>query len=168
MATTFGYVNDGAGCLLPLDSLVIAWRVIIAHQMRNDNEAVRRHLAAINNLTDEQLWYAYKNGFWDPNLDRHDPVVKAVIETRLFQRFEAATTDLQHINEESKEQVKRLADSSDMMETLTRKLKNLTWALIVLTIAAVVVPIGIEVWKAHYAAPTSQTTPVLEPRKPSP
>jgi hypothetical protein len=50
--------------------------------------------------------------------------------------------------EESAQQVKRLADSSDKVEKLTQTLNNLTLALLFLTILAVIVPIAIEVWKA--------------------
>jgi hypothetical protein len=47
------------------------------------------------------------------------------------------------------EEVAILNSSSDRLEKLTKTLKNLTWALIVLTIAALIVPIGVEVWKAN-------------------
>src|SRR5574340_217276 len=43
-----------------------------------------------------------------------------------------------------------LANSSEKLEKLTLTLKNLTWALIFLTVLAVGTPIGIEVWKAFH------------------
>lgn len=43
-----------------------------------------------------------------------------------------------------------LADSSNKLEGLTVRLKNLTWVLIFLTFLAAAVPIGIEVWKAYH------------------
>jgi hypothetical protein len=61
--------------------------------------------------------------------------------------------------------VERLATSSNTLETLTRRLNRLTWALIVLTLLAVVTPLGIEVWKAHHEP---QAAPASTPPKPSP
>jgi hypothetical protein len=59
-------------------------------------------------------------------------------------------------------------DSSRKLEKLTERLNKLTWALIFLTIAAVAVPIGIEVWKARHETPAVQTAPPVEQPKPAP
>ena len=45
-------------------------------------------------------------------------------------------------------EAKRLADSSEELESLTKRLKTLTWVLIFLTALAAIVPIGIEICKA--------------------
>jgi hypothetical protein len=57
-----------------------------------------------------------------------------------------------------------LAASSDRLENLTKTLKNLTWALIVLTFFAVAIPIGIEVWKASHEPHTSHVSEPQEPK----
>jgi hypothetical protein len=56
-------------------------------------------------------------------------------------------------------ETKRLADSSEKLERLTIKLKDLTWALIILTILAAAVPIGIELWKARRTEAEVQVRP---------
>jgi len=84
-----------------------------------------------------------------------------------------ATDDVKQATRGVQKEVAILAASSEKLETLTIKLNNLTWTLIVLTalavILAVVTPIGIEVWKAqHSETPSPQTAPAPEPPKPSP
>jgi hypothetical protein len=112
-------------------------------------ELAARQLADIKKLSDDDLLLAYLWGHRNPNIDPLDPVVKAVFEGRLLSQISDAT--------------KRLADSSDKMERLTTRLKNLTWILIFLTITAVIVPVGIETWNAYNEA---QTAPVSAPPKP--
>ena len=78
------------------------------------------------------------------------------------------TTELQrrhliHIGKETERLTKAtqtLAASSDRLEKLTKKLKNLTWVLIVLTILATGVPIGIEIWKAKEVTPAKVVEPL--------
>jgi hypothetical protein len=63
------------------------------------------------------------------------------------------------------QEVAILSSSSDRLETLTKKVKNLTWALFFLTLSAAIVPIGIEVWKAYHEPPTTlQTVPPKQGR----
>jgi hypothetical protein len=65
-----------------------------------------------------------------------------------------------------------LANSSGKLETLTATLKNLTWALIFLTVAAIVVSLGIEIWKSYHAELPSiniaPPPPRSSPQTPSP
>ncbi len=93
---------------------------------------------------------------------------KNELATRQMDELEKRIKELDGSTNKVHQEVAILSSSSDRLEALTRTLKNLTWALIVLTIAAVAVPIGIEVWKAYHEASPAQTAPLLEPRKPSP
>ena len=115
-----------------------------------EKEGRRRHLEAIKKLDDDELLTAYAYGYRNPNLDWGDPVVKAVIDTRLATRIAAGTRAIADITDSSRAEVKRLANSSDGLESLTKTLKNLTSALIFLTVLAAPVPFGIEVWKAYH------------------
>jgi hypothetical protein len=86
----------------------------------------------------------------------HDVWARAEIERRHMQALTNAT-------EQVHRDVERLTASSTTLETLTRTLKNLTWALILLTVLAAAVPIAIEIWKAHHEI---QAVPSLAPLQP--
>ena len=53
-------------------------------------------------------------------------------------------------DEHLSELIKSLSSSSDRLERLTKTLRNLTWVLIVLTFLAVLVPAGLDFWKAYH------------------
>lgn len=59
--------------------------------------------------------------------------------------------------------VNKLDSSSDRLETLTQKLNRLTWALIWLTVFAIAVTIGIEVWHAKREIDAPVAPIVLQP-----
>jgi hypothetical protein len=59
-----------------------------------------------------------------------------------------------------KQEVSILTSTSDRLESLTRKLNLLTIILIVLTLFAVIIPIGIEIYHAKYEENKS-TPPVV-------
>ena len=89
--------------------------------------------------------------------------------------LESLTRRLIKATKEVHGEIQSLSSSSDRLEDLTRKLKNLTWALIWLTVAAVVLPVGIEAWKAMQpekpvptAAPLSPQTAPQTPIPPAP
>jgi hypothetical protein len=73
----------------------------------------------------------------------YDAWAKAELERRQILSLREATQEVH-------EQVASLTASSTKLEGLTTTLKNLTWALIFLTIFAVGTPIGIEIWKAFH------------------
>jgi hypothetical protein len=130
-----------------------------------EKEGRRRQLEAIKKLDDSELLMAYAYGYKNPNLDWGDPVVKVVIDTRLATRIAEGTKAIAEITKASRTELTRLVDSSDRLEGLTKTLKHLTWVLIVLTVLAVVVPIGIEIWHAYHEP---QTVPVSAPLKQEP
>jgi hypothetical protein len=77
-------------------------------------------------------------------------------------RLEELTTGLIDVTAKVHHEVGLLADSSDRLEKLTATLKSLTWALILLTVLAALVPIGIEIWHALHETPVpraQQTVP---------
>jgi hypothetical protein len=133
-------------------------------------EDIQRQINAIKALSDDDLWEAYYYGYRNPNLDSHDSVVKAVIESRFLTRIadetkllDASIKALGVINTLSATEVHRLADSSDKLERLTRTLRNLTWVLILLTVITAIIPIGIEIWKA-----SSSGVPLIQFSPPPP
>jgi hypothetical protein len=68
----------------------------------------------------------------------------------LIGRLTQATDTVAGGVEGLKHEVSVLTSSSDRLETLTKKLNCLTIILVVLTICAVIVPIGIEIYHAKY------------------
>lgn len=122
-----------------------------------DRENADRHTAEILKLPDDELLFAYSRGYTTPNLDPYDPVVKAIIESRLLCRIANETKELARITADSRTQVTRLADSSNRIETLTTKLNRLTWTLIVMT--GIMLMIGaIQTWKLF--TPEAPTLPI--------
>lgn len=88
---------------------------------------------------------------------------RAEIARRQNEQIKDLLSEVSAVTDRVRGETAKLTSSSQKMEDLTNTLKNLTWALIVLTIAAVAVPIGIEVWKAshesHIALPASPPEP---------
>ena len=70
---------------------------------------------------------------------------------------------LQKATETVHQEVARLTASSTTLESLTKTLKNLTWALMFLTILAAAVPIGVEIWKARHEQVISPSPVPLQP-----
>jgi hypothetical protein len=137
---------------------------MIAVEMNEENEEnVARHIAAIQALGDDQLLVAYSNGYWNPNLDPYDPLVKAVIEGRLLTKIAAGTERLAAINERSTFEVKRLVGSSLRIERLTKWLVGLTFVLAILTLV-LCVDVSNRLMKEYY----SQPPPPSAPRMPLP
>jgi hypothetical protein len=60
-------------------------------------------------------------------------------------------------------QVSSLTKSSTNLEELTIRLNKLTWVLIILAVAGVVAPIGIECWKAYHSEPVVLRPPSAPP-----
>jgi len=83
------------------------------------------------------------------------------LHQRFLGRIGDETIKLTTATENVRNAVVALAKSSDRLEVLTAKLKNLTWALIFLTVVAIVVPIGIEGWKAYRQE--AQDVRIVEP-----
>jgi hypothetical protein len=107
--------------------------------MTEQEENALRWVTAVQSLTDEQLWIAYSNGYTNPNVDAYHPVVKAVLEGRLLTRIADETEALAT-------GVRRLSDSSDRMERLTKILTRWTVWLTMFAIIQIVF-IGVQTWK---------------------
>ena len=62
-----------------------------------------------------------------------------------------------------------LTQSSRHLERLTARLKGLTWVLIILTFVAVIVPVGLEIWKVYREAENArfmiETRPAQAPQR---
>lgn len=86
-----------------------------------DRENSERHIAAVLKLPDDELLFAYSNGYTIPNLGPYDPSVKAGIESRLLHRIANETKEFARITVASRTEVARLADSSDRIERLVCK-----------------------------------------------
>lgn len=97
-------------------------------------EESQRLVDAVNALDDNTLLIALVYGRTYPNLERNSPLVRAVLENRLLTKISQETKQLTRINEESKLELKRLVDSSLVIEGLTRWLVGLTVALGILTL----------------------------------
>jgi hypothetical protein len=89
------------------------------------------------------------------------------IREELSQRFLGRIGDLTEKQIEATNEVRtavdRLTISSDHLEGLTMRLNRLTWILIVLTALAVIVPVGIEIWKAKREIDARLPPVVLQP-----
>jgi hypothetical protein len=70
-----------------------------------------------------------------------------------------ATNVLVSETEKVHQEVAILAASSTRLETLTHKLKSLTWALILLSILAVGVPVAIEIWHISHIPEVKKVQP---------
>jgi hypothetical protein len=93
--------------------------------------------------TDELLVEYAAGGTYGPG----HPAVEMLIHQRLLDKIAMVTHDLNLVSEKTYQEIALLNSSSDRLEKLTKTLKNLTWALIFLTVIAAAVPVGIEVWK---------------------
>jgi hypothetical protein len=91
---------------------------------------------------------------------------KNELATRQMDQLEKRIKELDDSTNKVGQEVVILSSSSARLELLSRRLKNLTWTLIVLTLLAAAVPIGIEVWKARHESSAPQTTPLIEPPRP--
>jgi hypothetical protein len=78
---------------------------------------------------------------------------------RLLSASNALTDATNNVHQE----IMLVKDSSRHLEKLTSTLRNLTWALILLTVLAAVVPIGIEIWKAYHEPQNVHVSAPLEP-----
>jgi hypothetical protein len=129
------------------------WGIITANDMELPNPQ------AFSTIPDEELMNIVRN---NPRLGRGIPQQAldelnyrySVQSRELLKLLIDSISSLGHITGEmatltknSGLDVNRLANSSEKMERLTNTLKRLTVALIVLTVAAVLEPIVIELWK---------------------
>ena len=64
-------------------------------------------------------------------------------------QLQGLTTNLVDETTKVHREVALLTDSSERLERLTMVLRNLTWVLIILAVLSGLVPVGIEIWKAH-------------------
>jgi hypothetical protein len=109
--------------------------MIAVEMSPEQREGVLRHIKAVKALDDDTLLLALNAGYTNPNLDRNDPIVRAEIEGRLLTNIAEGTRELARINEESKVELKRLVDSSLVIERLTKRLVLMTVVLGLLTLA---------------------------------
>jgi hypothetical protein len=124
------------------------------------------HINAVRKLDDDSLLVALNYGYTDPTLDRNDPVVRAIIEGRLLTKIAEETKQLAHINQESKVELRRLVDSSLVIERLTKWLVGLTVVLGFLTLV-LVLDVGNKFRQEYFSEPprlTAPQTPTLPPR----
>jgi hypothetical protein len=115
---------------------------------------------AANLKTTEQLLEEYATG---GTYGPEHPIVQMVIQHRLQTRLAELTGNLAEASTKIYEEVARLANSSEKLESLTKRLNRLTWVLIGLTALAVVTPIGIEAWKAHQESQPAHVSAQLQP-----
>ena len=87
---------------------------------------------------------------------------------RQIQSLENATEKVEIATVGVHTTVSALIQSSERLETFTRRLIKLTWFLIVVAIITAVIPIGIEIWRAKKDIPAPQIVPVSRPPKPTP
>jgi hypothetical protein len=78
-----------------------------------------------------------------------DAWARSELAGRQIVRLREVVQSLKDATHEVYHEVAILSSSSDRLEALTKKVKNLTWALFFLTLLAAIVPIGIEIWKAR-------------------
>ena len=105
-------------------------------------------LAKLRAMSIEELQDEYIN-LRDIN-DINRQFVEYYINAKLLEKLSQLTAELTAASEKTGTEVVVLTDSSKKLEHLTVRLKNLTWVLIALTALAVIIPIGIEVWKAYH------------------
>jgi len=95
----------------------------------------------------------------------YEPRARAELTRRQNEALQILVANLTISTDKVHTEVSILSSSSDRLERLTVALKNLTIVLTALTVLAVFVPIGIEVWKAYHE---SQSEPVSAPTKQEP
>jgi hypothetical protein len=115
----------------------------------------------VKSATDEELSYAMTVPLSLPQ----NAILQEEIKRRSLEAMGRLTESLREATLQVGAKVTALTTSSERLETFTKRLIGLTWALILLTIVAAVVPIGIEVWHAYHEP---QTVPVLAPPAPTP
>jgi hypothetical protein len=75
------------------------------------------------------------------------------LAARQMDELEKRIKELDASTNKVHQEVAILSSSSDRLEGLTRTLKNLTWALILLALLTAAVPILVEEWKARHESP---------------
>jgi hypothetical protein len=99
---------------------------------------------------------------------RFDGWAQVELSRRQYLENLKAVKELHAATGEVKTQIIELTKSSERLEALTVKLKNLTWVLIALTIVTAI-PAGIEVWKKTFReVPAPQIVPVSPTPAPKP
>ncbi len=118
-------------------------------------------LKLLGALDTNTLLVALKFGYRDPNLDINEPLVKAILESRLLTTISKETKELGRINEESKTEIKLLVRSSLVIETLTKRLVWLTVVLGLLTLI-LVLDVANKVRQEYFSEPPliDRTTPI--------
>jgi hypothetical protein len=136
--------------------------VIIDGEMMFTPEQIalrKKHIESIQEFDDQTLLYAYSWGHLDPNLDPFDPVVKAIIDSRLSEKLLRAATDLNAATERNHSAVEALVKSSNRMEWLTIVIG--LFALVQLLIA------GLQTWKMFQPEPERPVQVIVQPPPPT-
>jgi len=79
-----------------------------------------------------------------------DTWARAELARRRDERLSELISSLTDATNKVHQEVAILNSSSGKLEGLTRRLNGLTWVLIILTFFAVVVPAGLDFWKAYH------------------
>lgn len=114
--------------------------------------------------TDEELLKAHTIA---PLFAQQAAIIREELTSRRLREIGNLIETLRHATVNVGTQVSNLSASSDRLEGLTKRLNTLTWVLIALTLAAVVTPIGFEIWHLSHVPevkiialpPASQTLP---------
>jgi hypothetical protein len=117
---------------MPEDFFIASWENASPEQMKSFTESKLLWVMRARQGTSYDLW------------------ARAELERRGDDRLAGLITSLTDATNKVHQEVAILNSSSDRLEGLTRRLNRLTWVLIILTFLAVVVPAGLDFWKAYH------------------